>query len=94
MAGNSALAQNRRTSVFPSSLGKTRRCNLLDILQADHLATTRGISWRIITWTLSFCRIDAGSRLTLLHLSDTHIGCKQSIERIVRVKELSEGLYE
>jgi len=34
------------------------------------------------------CRIDAGSRLTLLHMSDTHIGCKQSIERIVRVKEL------
>ena len=34
------------------------------------------------------CRIPAGSRLTLLHLSDTHIGCKQSIERIIRVKDL------
>jgi len=34
------------------------------------------------------CRIHAGSRLTLLHLSDTHIGCKQSIERIIRVKDL------
>ena len=35
-----------------------------------------------------FCRIDAGSRLTLLHLSDTHIGSRKSIERIVRVKDL------
>jgi 3',5'-cyclic AMP phosphodiesterase CpdA len=34
------------------------------------------------------CRIDAASRLTLLHLSDTHIGSNNSIERIVRVKEL------
>ena len=34
------------------------------------------------------CRIHAGSRLTLLHLSDTHIGSKQSIERIIRVKDL------
>jgi len=33
------------------------------------------------------CRIDAGSRLTLLHLSDTHIGSKKSIERIIRVKD-------
>jgi UDP-2,3-diacylglucosamine pyrophosphatase LpxH len=34
------------------------------------------------------CGIHADSRLTLLHLSDTHIGCKQSIERIIRVKGL------
>jgi UDP-2,3-diacylglucosamine pyrophosphatase LpxH len=34
------------------------------------------------------CRIEPGSRLTLLHMSDTHIGCKQSIERIIRVKDL------
>lgn len=33
------------------------------------------------------CRIDAGSRLTLLHLSDTHIGSRKSIERIIRVKD-------
>jgi UDP-2,3-diacylglucosamine pyrophosphatase LpxH len=33
------------------------------------------------------CGIHAGSRLTLLHLSDTHIGSRKSIERIVRVKE-------
>jgi predicted phosphodiesterase len=34
------------------------------------------------------CRIHAGSRLTLLQLSDTHIGSKKSAERIVRVKNL------
>jgi len=34
------------------------------------------------------CRIHSGSRLTLLHLSDTHIGSRKSIERIVRVKDL------
>ncbi len=34
------------------------------------------------------CGIRAGSRLTLLHLSDTHIGSKKSIERIIRVKDL------
>jgi 3',5'-cyclic AMP phosphodiesterase CpdA len=34
------------------------------------------------------CRIDAASRLTLVHLSDTHIGSKNSIERIIRVKDL------
>ena len=34
------------------------------------------------------CGIDAASRLTLVHLSDTHIGSKISIERIVRVKDL------
>jgi hypothetical protein len=28
------------------------------------------------------------SRLTLLHLSDTHIGSRKSVERIIRVKEL------
>jgi UDP-2,3-diacylglucosamine pyrophosphatase LpxH len=33
------------------------------------------------------CRIDAGSRLTLLHLSDTHIGSRKSIERVIRVKD-------
>lgn len=34
------------------------------------------------------CRIDGASRLTLVHLSDTHIGSKNSIERIIRVKDL------
>lgn len=33
-------------------------------------------------------RIDEGSRLTFLHMSDTHIGSKNSIERIVRIKDL------
>jgi 3',5'-cyclic AMP phosphodiesterase CpdA len=34
------------------------------------------------------CRIHRRSRLTLLQLSDTHIGSKKSIERIIRVKDL------
>ncbi|RJP23351.1 MAG: hypothetical protein C4529_04135 [Deltaproteobacteria bacterium] len=34
------------------------------------------------------CRIHPGSRLTLLHMSDTHIGSRNSIERIVRIKDL------
>jgi UDP-2,3-diacylglucosamine pyrophosphatase LpxH len=34
------------------------------------------------------CRIHAASRLTLMHLSDTHIGSKNSTERIIRVKDL------
>ena len=48
--------------------------------------------WHLLThhYTDAFpsCGIHAGSRLTLLHMSDTHIGCKQSIERIIRVKGL------
>ena len=38
--------------------------------------------------TFPSCRIHAASRLTLVHLSDTHIGSKNSIERIIRVKDL------
>ena len=57
--------------------------------RVDDLATTPG---RHMTHhyldAFPSCRIDAGSRLTLLHLSDTHIGCKQSVERITRVKDL------
>ena len=57
--------------------------------RVDDLATTPG-RHMILHYLDAFpsCRIHAGSRLTLLHLSDTHIGCRQSIERIVRVKEL------
>ncbi|MGE5752935.1 MAG: metallophosphoesterase family protein, partial [Deltaproteobacteria bacterium] len=36
------------------------------------------------------CRIHSDSRLTFLHMSDTHIGSKNSIERIVRVKDLAK----
>src|SRR5512141_2994464 len=57
--------------------------------RVDDLATTSG---RHLTLhyldAFPSCRIHAGSRLTLLHLSDTHIGCKQSVERITRVKDL------
>jgi len=34
------------------------------------------------------CRIHRRSRLTLLQLSDTHVGSNKSIERIIRVKDL------
>ncbi len=34
------------------------------------------------------CRIRAGTRLTFVHMSDTHIGSRKSIERIVRIKGL------
>jgi len=54
----------------------------------DDLANTPGhLLTRHYMGAFPSCRIHAGSRLTLLHLSDTHIGSKKSIERIVRVKE-------
>ena len=54
----------------------------------DDLANTPGhLLTRHYMDAFPSCRIHAGSRLTLLHLSDTHIGSKKSIERIVRVKE-------
>ncbi len=40
------------------------------------------------------CGIDAGSRLTFLHLSDTHIGSRISFERIVRVKEMARNCLD
>ncbi|MBE0607123.1 MAG: metallophosphoesterase [Deltaproteobacteria bacterium] len=55
---------------------------------ADDLANTPGhLLTRHYLDAFPSCRIHAGSRLTLLHLSDTHIGSKRSIERIVRVKD-------
>lgn len=57
--------------------------------RVDNLATASGRHMTLhYLDAFPSCRIHAGSRLTLLHLSDTHIGCKQSIERIVRVKDL------
>jgi hypothetical protein len=57
--------------------------------RVDDLATTSGRHMTLhYLDAFPSCRIHAGSRLTLLHLSDTHIGCRQSVERIVRVKEL------
>jgi len=57
--------------------------------RADDLANTPGhLLTRHYLDAFPSCRIRAGSRLTLLHLSDTHIGSKKSIERIIRVKDL------
>jgi UDP-2,3-diacylglucosamine pyrophosphatase LpxH len=56
---------------------------------ADDLANTPGhLITRHYLEAFPSCGIHAGSRLTLLHLSDTHIGSKISIERIIRVKSL------
>jgi len=57
--------------------------------RTDDLANTPGhLLTRHYLDAFPSCRIHPGSRLTLLHLSDTHIGSKNSIERIIRVKEL------
>jgi hypothetical protein len=40
------------------------------------------------------CAIGKGSRLTFLHLSDTHIGSRKSVERIIRVKDLLRDYVE
>ncbi len=57
--------------------------------RVDDLANTPGhLLMRPYADAFPSCRIHAGSRLTLLHLSDTHIGSNKSIERIVRVKNL------
>jgi UDP-2,3-diacylglucosamine pyrophosphatase LpxH len=57
--------------------------------RVDDLATASG-HHMMLHYLDAFpsCRIHAGSRLTLLQLSDTHIGCRQSVERIIRVKDL------
>jgi UDP-2,3-diacylglucosamine pyrophosphatase LpxH len=53
------------------------------------LATTPGhLLTRRYLEAFPSCGIDASSRLTLLHLSDTHIGSRKSVERIIRVKDL------
>ncbi|MFA6149578.1 MAG: metallophosphoesterase [bacterium] len=74
---------------FPLPAEKTEDAILRIFSGADDLATTPG---HLLTHdyldAFPSCRIDAGSRLTLLQMSDTHIGCKQSIERIIRVKDL------
>ena len=57
--------------------------------KVDDLANSPGhLLARLYLDAFPACRIDAASRLTLVHLSDTHIGSNNSIERIVRVKEL------
>ena len=56
--------------------------------KVDDLAKTPGhLLTRHYLDAFPSCTIHAASRLTLLHLSDTHIGSKNSIERIVRVKD-------
>lgn len=74
---------------FPLPAEKTEDAIYWIFSRANDLATTPGdlLAHQYLD-AFPSCRIDAGSRLTLLHMSDTHIGCKQSIERIIRVKDL------
>ena len=57
--------------------------------RTDDLANTSAhLLTHLYMETFPSCKIHAASRLTLVHLSDTHIGSKYSIERIIRVKDL------
>jgi UDP-2,3-diacylglucosamine pyrophosphatase LpxH len=73
---------------FPLPVEKTEDAIRWIFSRVDDLANTPA---RLLTGlylnAFPSCRIHAGSRLTFLHLSDTHIGSKKSIERIVRVKD-------
>lgn len=74
---------------FPLPAEKAEDAILWVFSRADNLANTPGhLLTRHYLDAFPSCRIHAGSRLTLLHLSDTHIGSKKSIERIIRVKDL------
>ncbi len=74
---------------FPLPAEKTEDAIHWIFSRADDISNTPGV---LLTHhyleAFPSCRIDRGSRLTLLHLSDTHIGSKKSIERIIRVKDL------
>jgi len=74
---------------FPLPSEKTEEAIHWIFSRADDLANTPGhLLANHYLDAFPACRIHAGSRLTLLHLSDTHIGSKKSIERIIRVKDL------
>ena len=74
---------------FPLPAEKTEDAIHWVFSRTDDLADTPG---HLLTHhyldAFPSCRIHAGSRLTFLHMSDTHIGSRNSIERIVRVKDL------
>jgi Calcineurin-like phosphoesterase len=73
---------------FPLPTEKTEDAIHWIFSRADDFTNTPGhLLTRHYLDAFPSCRIHAGSRLTLLHLSDTHIGSKKSIERIIRVKE-------
>jgi UDP-2,3-diacylglucosamine pyrophosphatase LpxH len=74
---------------FPLPAEKTEDAIHWVFSRVDDLAKTAGhLLTRHYFDAFPSCRIHAGSRLTLLHLSDTHIGSRKSIERIIRVKDL------
>jgi 3',5'-cyclic AMP phosphodiesterase CpdA len=74
---------------FPLPTGKPEDAIQWIFSGADDLAAAPGhlLTHRYLE-AFPSCGIRAESRLTLLHLSDTHIGSNKSIERITRVKDL------
>ncbi|TSA00193.1 MAG: metallophosphoesterase [Deltaproteobacteria bacterium] len=73
---------------FPLPVERTQDAIHWIFSRVDELADAPGdLLTRHYLDAFPSCKIDAASRLTLLHLSDTHIGSKASIERIIRVKD-------
>jgi len=80
---------------FPLPPEKTEDAIRWIISRAGYLANTAGhLLMHDYLGAFPSCGIHAGSRLTLLQVSDTHIGSKQSIERIARVKDLLKDYME
>jgi UDP-2,3-diacylglucosamine pyrophosphatase LpxH len=74
---------------FPLPSEKTGDAVLWVLARADDLAHAPGhLLTHAYRDAFPSCRIHADSRLTLLHMSDTHIGSKNSVDRIVRLKDL------
>jgi len=74
---------------FPVPVEKSEDAIHWVFSRVDDLADTPGhLLTRHYLDAFPSCRIHAASRLTLLHLSDTHIGSKKSIERVIRIKDL------
>ncbi|MGW8285960.1 MAG: metallophosphoesterase family protein [Candidatus Deferrimicrobiaceae bacterium] len=74
---------------FPLPAEKTEDAVHWVFSRADDLVHTPGdLLTRHFLDAFPSCRILATSRLTFLHMSDTHIGSRKSFERIVRVKGL------
>ncbi len=80
---------------FPLPAERTEDAIRWVFSRVNHLANTPGgLLTRHYLEAFPSCRIHGGTRLTLLHLSDTHIGSRKSIERIVRVKGLLRNYFE
>jgi 3',5'-cyclic AMP phosphodiesterase CpdA len=90
------LWRNRDESLFfPLPAEKTEDAIYWVFSGADDLANTPGhLLMNHYLDTFPSCRIHAASRLTFLHMSDTHIGSRRSVERIIRVKGLLKNYMD